>query len=338
METIAPQVKKKRMSRKIVLTDEHFTAAITADQRRQLLASNAALVAQRLITVQEGAKLVIGGVTTVKDTPTEKDTLYVDLTTPENIPVIRLSSSSNGRFTVECRTKAITNRGKTDDYLHMSDSPTKFKYYDRLAKAAGRTRKTEGELVEMWSRLLDLSDVNSRKFHISVSVPSEVLLYLSDARDNPNKVADSIMESQVDKYVGEAKKLHVNLTTAVSNVKDFLHNPVWYIEPYPNVGVAVCQASYAGSTLNREDRVNVQITKPMVYASSFDTLPEDYRIPVMVRLKMLKAYVEGNAELAKRTRIYNMIPNADRFYDDVGVLTYSKATHSYRAPCAVLFA
>lgn len=337
METITPQVKKKRMSRKIVLTDEHFTADITADQRRQLLASNAALVAQRLITVQEGDKLVIGGVTTVKDTPTEKDTLYVDLTTPENIPVIRLSSSSNGRFTVECRTKAITNRGRTDDHLHISDSPTKFKYYDRLVNAASRAKTTEYELKDMWARFHGFSEL-TRKGKPSVNVPSEVLLYLSDVRNNPDKVADSIMEGKVNACVAEARKTHEGMLDVVGNVKDFFHNPVWYIEPYPDVGVAVCQASYAGTNMDSPDNVVVRITKPMVYAPSFDTLPEDYRVPVMVRLKMLKAYAEGNAELAQKMKIHDMIPAGDKFHEDVGVFTYSKGIHSYRTPCVVLFA
>lgn len=330
METTAPQVKKKRMSRKIILTDEHFTTAVTADQRQQLLTSNAALVAQRLITMQEEAKLVIGGVTPVNNT------LYVDLITPENIPVIRLSSS-NGRFAVECRTKAITIKGRAEDHLHVSDSPSKFKYYDRLTRAARRVRTTEYELKEMWARLYSLSNLHTKRLP-SVTVPSEVLLYLSDVRNNPNKVVDSIMEGKVNACVAEARKTHEGMLDAVGNVKDFLHNPVWYIEPYPSVGVAVCQASYAGTNMDSSDNVNVQITKPMVYASSFDTLPEDYRIPVMVRLKMLKAYVEGKAELAQRTKIYDMIPSADRFYEDIGVMTYSKGTHSYRSPCAVLFA
>ena len=86
-----------------------------------------------------------------------------------------------------------------------------------------------------------------------------------------------------------------------------------------------------------QDTAVVQITKPMVYASSLDTLPEDYRIPVMVRLKMLKAHVENTKENSYE-KIYDMIPIRDGFYEDVGVFTYSVSSHSYRTPCAVLFA
>jgi hypothetical protein len=57
----------------------------------------------------------------------------------------------------------------------------------------------------------------------------------------------------------------------------------------------------------------------------------------MVRLKMLKAHIENTNE-NRQQKIYDMIPMQDEFYDDVGVFTYSIASHSYRTPCAVLFA
>jgi len=330
MDNIAIQVKPKRLSRKIILTDEHFTAAITADQRRKLLTSDMALTAQRLIMAQQGGKLVVGGVTEVLDAT------YVDLTTPENVPVIRLTRSL-GKFEVECRTKKITEirRNGSGGYGYVSDAPSKFKYYSRLAQATVRAEEPELTLNTMWSRLYYQADIN-KKIKASVSLPPEVLLYLNDTRDNPDKLVNSIMESKISEYVDEARVTHRDALDAIGNIKDFIQNPVWYVEPYPDVGVAVCQASFVGTSLS-SDKAAAQITKPMVYASSLETLPDDYRIPVMVRLKMLKAHIENTNE-NRHQKIYDMIPMQDKFYDDVGVFTYSTGFHSYRTPCAVLFA
>lgn len=331
MDNIAIQVKPKRLSRKIVLNDGHFAATITADQRRELLTSDVALPAQRLIMAQQGGELVVGGVNRVGGL------LYVDLITPGNVPVIRLTSSY-GRFAVECRTKKIMEVRKNggSGYEHTSDSPSKFKYHSRLAKAAERADAIGDTLKTMWSRFYFQADLH-KKAKASVSMPPEVLLYLNDIRNNPGKAADGVMESRVNKYVDEARATYEDAMQTVGNAQDFIQNPVWYVEPYPNVGVAVCQASFAGTSLTEQGNAVVQITKPMVYASSLDALPDDYRIPVMVRLKMLKAHVE-NTDDSRRKMIYDMIPSQDKFYDDVGVFTYSTAAHSYRTPCAVLFA
>ena len=330
MEDIAIKVKPKRLSRKIILTDEHFSAAVTTDQRRLLLTSDMALTAQRLIMAQErDSKLIVGGVTEVLDAT------YVDLTTPENVPVIRLTRSL-GKFEVHCRTKRIYEKNRSGDYVFSSDSPVKFKYYSRLALASKRTPDIDDVVKAMWGRLYYAADIN-KKVKATVSLPPEVLLYLSNIRNNPNDAVDAFMEDKINKHVTEARVTHEDAMNTIGNVKDFLHNPVWYVEPYPDVGVAVCQASYAGTTLASQDNASVQITKPMVYASSLDTLPDDYRIPVMVRLKMLKAHVE-NTDENRHQKIYDMIPMQDKFYDDVGVFTYSVSSHSYRTPCAVLFA
>jgi hypothetical protein len=250
------------------------------------------------------------------------------------VPVIRLTRSL-GKFEVECRTKKIYERGKINDYHFSSDLPGKFKYYSRLEKAAKRTPDSEDVIRAMWGRLHSAADIG-KKTKATISFPPEVLLYLSDIRDNPDKLVNSVMESKISSYVDEARVTHRDAMDAIGNIKDFIQNPVWYVEPYPDVGVAVCQASFVG-TLFSQDTAVVQITKPMVYASSLDTLPEDYRIPVMVRLKMLKAHVENTKENSYE-KIYDMIPITDKFYDDVGVFTYSISLHSYRTPCAVLFA
>jgi hypothetical protein len=332
MENIAIQVKPKRMSRKIILTDEHFATAVTSDQRRQLFMSDMALTAQRLITTQEDGKLVIGGVNELRGV------IYVDLTTPDNQPVIRLTRHWD-RFELECRTKQFIMSGKASNgsgHYYTSDSPSKFKYVSRLVKAARQAKTIEGRLRSMWSTLQQHTGLY-KKTRVLVSLSPEVLLYLNDIRNNRDKVVDSIMEGKVNEHINEAKKAHEDTLNTLGNTRDFFHNPVWYVEPYPDVGVAVCQASYAGTTLTNPDDPVVQITKPMVYASSLDTLPDDYRIPVMVRLKMLKAHIENTKENLNN-KIYDMIPIQDKFYDDVGVFTYSGGYHSYRYPCAVLFA
>jgi len=122
----------------------------------------------------------------------------------------------------------------------------------------------------------------------------------------------------------------------LGNVMSFMQNPVWYVEPFPDVGVRACQVHMWTHNIS-DPAVSVDILKPPIYAASLDALPDDYRTPVMVRLKMLKASLESDTSY-RGDKALDIVPLQDHYYDDLGVFAYSKGFHSYRTPLCVLFA
>jgi hypothetical protein len=335
METVV-KPKRKVMSRKIRLTDADFTDAVPAEQRQHLIAEakDVALVAQRIIDVQKVSEarpsLKIGGVNRVGSE------LIVDLLASEDSPAVRLTHKY-GWFSVKTRNFDIME-GKSrggDRREHISDGPTKFKYYDRLKNASIKSVSVMVDIVGMWGNLHSMAGLHN-KTKARISVEPDVLMYIDRMRSDSSAVPDDFVERKFAACVVEARERHKEREETLGNITDFMHKPVWFVEPLPDVGVRACQVRLQSHDIS-DNKVVVDIVKPPVYAASLDVLPDEYRLPTMVRLKMLKASLESDTSY-HGGKALGIMPLKDHYYDNLGVFTYSKSFHSYRAPLCVLFA
>lgn len=261
------------------------------------------------------------------------DSLQVILTTMQGMPTVSVecdSISDPSIYSLVTLSCGLGKTQKTAAYVSGASMASLMRYASRLSDA--------GRFVNQrrFRNLVDLRDKVDSMYGGGTSdvvdVPVDIMDYVGkvlsgDAERNPTH------DDEFMKRVAKSRGIIAKQVARQSTLAEF-DRDLWIVMYHDGYGYTVTKGAIDNSSSDKVFRA----TLPPVYAPTLDSLPEAYRVPVMVKLKMLKAHREGVPDYPPAFDPAGLIPMGDKFYNAMGAFTYCFSSVSAKHPQYVVLA
>lgn len=261
------------------------------------------------------------------------DSLQVILTTMQGMPTVSVecdSISDPSIYTLVTLSCDLGKTQKTAKYVSGASMASLMRYASRLSDA--------GKFVNQ-RRFRDLADLRNKVDSMcggrtvnTVDVPVEIMDYVGKVLSGDAE-RDPARDDEFMKPVLESRGIIAKHVARQFTLAEF-DRDLWIVMYHDGYGYTVTKGTVDNL---RSDKV-FRATLPPVYAPTLDDLPEAYRVPVMVKLKMLKAHREGVPDYPPAFDPAGLIPKGDKFYNAMGAFTYCFSSVSAKHPQYVVLA
>lgn len=252
------------------------------------------------------------------------DSLQVILTTMQGMPTVSVECNSVSDPSIYTLISLSCNLGKTQKasrYASGGSATSFMRYASRLSDAGAYVNKRRArDIADLRNKISNMAGPSS-KHH--VEVPIILMDYIGKVLSEGVE-RNPAHDNELMKKVADSRDIIADIAAKQSSVAEF-DGEVWVVMYHAGYGYTVTKGSILPDPAGGSSSSMFRATLPPVYAPTLDALPEAYRVPVMVKLKMLKAHREAVPDYPGAFDSGGLVPQGDKLYKDMGALTYCYA-------------